>query len=189
MILMGDEVRRTQNGNNNDYCHDDEIELVRLVAARRSTPTSTASCSCSARRALLRTVRTSSSRLTLNQLIRGRNKSWHGVKLDQPDWGDASHSIAFTAELKEEPLLVHLIFNAYWEPLDFELPQGRKRAQPARGGGGSTRRSSSPQDIVPWQDAPPVPGERVSRPRAIGRRPAEGIVMRSCNMSTSERRS
>src|SRR4029079_9218685 len=23
MILMGDEVRRTQRGNNNDYCHDD----------------------------------------------------------------------------------------------------------------------------------------------------------------------
>ena len=28
--LMGDEVRRTQHGNNNAYCHDDEIELVRL---------------------------------------------------------------------------------------------------------------------------------------------------------------
>jgi isoamylase len=24
MIYMGDEVRRTQRGNNNDYCHDDE---------------------------------------------------------------------------------------------------------------------------------------------------------------------
>ena len=24
MILMGDEVRRTQGGNNNAYCHDDE---------------------------------------------------------------------------------------------------------------------------------------------------------------------
>src|SRR5207253_4683555 len=24
MILMGDEVRRTQDGNNNLYCHDDE---------------------------------------------------------------------------------------------------------------------------------------------------------------------
>jgi pullulanase/glycogen debranching enzyme len=24
MLLMGDEVRRTQRGNNNAYCHDDE---------------------------------------------------------------------------------------------------------------------------------------------------------------------
>ena len=38
MILMGDEVRRTQDGNNNTYCQDNEIELVRLGerrAARR----------------------------------------------------------------------------------------------------------------------------------------------------------
>ena len=33
MILMGDEVRRTQRGNNNAYCQDNEIELVRLDAA------------------------------------------------------------------------------------------------------------------------------------------------------------
>ena len=43
MILMGDEVRRTQGGNNNAYCQDNEIELVRLVAASRSTPTCTGS--------------------------------------------------------------------------------------------------------------------------------------------------
>ena len=43
--------------------------------------------------------------------------------LDQPDWGDSSHSIAFTAELKTEMLLVHVILNAYWNALDFELPR------------------------------------------------------------------
>jgi glycogen operon protein len=25
MLLMGDEVRRTQGGNNNAYCHDSEV--------------------------------------------------------------------------------------------------------------------------------------------------------------------
>ena len=34
MLLMGDEVRRTQRGNNNAYCQDDDVELVRLEAAR-----------------------------------------------------------------------------------------------------------------------------------------------------------
>ena len=41
MILMGDEVRRTQRGNNNAYCHDDDAHLVRLDApgeARRRAP-------------------------------------------------------------------------------------------------------------------------------------------------------
>ena len=28
MILMGDEMRRTQNGNNNNYCHDDETNWL-----------------------------------------------------------------------------------------------------------------------------------------------------------------
>ena len=36
MILMGDEVRRTQRGNNNAYCQDNEIELVRLDAGRKA---------------------------------------------------------------------------------------------------------------------------------------------------------
>ena len=34
MLLMGDEVRRTQRGNNNAYCQDNETQLVRLAAAR-----------------------------------------------------------------------------------------------------------------------------------------------------------
>jgi len=37
MIYMGDEVRRTQRGNNNDYCHDDEsnwLESTRTCTGR-----------------------------------------------------------------------------------------------------------------------------------------------------------
>ena len=70
-------------------------------------------------------------RISLNQLIREANKSWHGTKLGQPNWDSHSHSIAFTAEIKKEGLLFHLILNAYWEPLDFELPpvnNGKKKS-------------------------------------------------------------
>ena len=35
MILMGDEVGRTQHGNNNTYCHDNDAQLVRLGARGR----------------------------------------------------------------------------------------------------------------------------------------------------------
>ena len=100
MILMGDEVRRTQGGNNNAYCHDDESNwfdwsllekhadvhrFVTLLAARR----------------LLRDVEHEQQRVSLTQLIADANKAWHGVKLDQPDWGEHSHSIAFTAGTAE----------------------------------------------------------------------------------------
>ena len=60
--------------------------------------------------------------MSLNELLRDAKKAWHGVKLEQPDWSHYSHSLAFGAELRREGLRFHLILNAYWEPLDFELP-------------------------------------------------------------------
>lgn len=61
--------------------------------------------------------------MTLTELIKRGVKGWHGVKLNQPDWSDHSHTIALNVELPNENLDVYLIFNAYREPLDFELPQ------------------------------------------------------------------
>jgi isoamylase len=154
MFLMGDEVRRTQQGNNNAYCQDNEgnwfdwsllvkhadvHRFVRLLIARR----------------LRRDIGPERQRMTLIQLIREGIKGWHGVKLNQPDWSDHSHSVALSAELPKEDLLVHFIFNAYWEPLDFELPLiGRKQ--------GSWKRwidtfREAPEDIVAWQEAPTIP--------------------------------
>jgi isoamylase len=44
------------------------------------------------------------------------------VHLSHPDWSDDSHSLAFSLH---DPLggdYLHIILNAYWEPLTFELP-------------------------------------------------------------------
>lgn len=85
------------------------------------------------------------------------NKAWHGVRLDQPDWSDHSRSIAVTVVIRQEKLLLHLVLNAYWELLDFELP-------PIVNGGGNPwcrwidTAQESPHDIVPWDEAPPVSG-------------------------------
>ena len=35
MLLMGDEVRRTQGGNNNAYCHDDPTSWFDWTAVER----------------------------------------------------------------------------------------------------------------------------------------------------------
>jgi isoamylase len=89
-------------------------------------------------------------------MLQQANKAWHGTRLFQPDWGDGSHSVALGAELKQEGLRFHLILNAYWEPLAFELP---KLEAP-----GTWRRwidtaLDSPNDIVGWQTAPAVSGD------------------------------
>jgi isoamylase len=108
-------------------------------------------------RRVLRDPEPERQRVSLNQLLRGVNLAWHGVKLNQPDWSESSHSIAFTVEIREEELLFHVILNAYWESLDFELPRLD------RAGENSWHRwidtaLDSPHDIVEWDRAESVPG-------------------------------
>ncbi len=153
MILMGDEVRHTQGGNNNAYCQDNEISWFDWTRLTKHADVHRFVGLLCARR-----VRRSSvherNRVSLIQMLEAANKSWHGVTLNQPDWSDQSHCVAFHAELKQEGLFIHLILNAYWEPLDFELPPLER---------GPWRRwidtsLASPHDIVPWDQAPPVSG-------------------------------
>jgi isoamylase len=156
MILMGDEVRRTQLGNNNAYCLDDETNWFdwRLVAKHADVHRFVTLLN---KRRLLRDVEHERQRVSLTQLIRQANKAWHGVMLHQPDWGTHSRSIAFTVEMRKEGFFAHFILNAYWEPLVFEIP-------PVGNGDGNTWHRwidtalDSPQDIVPWQTAPSIPG-------------------------------
>src|SRR5262249_4733266 len=121
MILMGDEVRRTQNGNNNAYCVDDESNWLDWTLLKKH-PDLHRFVSLLCARRLHRDLEHERARLSLNQLIAQANKTWHGVRLNQPDWGNASHSVALTVELRREQRLVHIILNAYWAPLTFELP-------------------------------------------------------------------
>ena len=155
---MGDEMRRTQGGNNNAYCYDnannwldwglleqhaDVHRFVKLLIARR----------------LLRDVEAEQQRKSLDQLLREARKAWHGVKLEQPDWSDWSHSLALGAELKKQKLYFQLMMNAYWEPLEFELPSSDDR------GGHPWRRwidtgLESPLDIVEWPKAPAISDDK-----------------------------
>jgi glycogen operon protein len=157
MILMGDEVRHTQGGNNNAYCQDNEISWFDWTRLKQHADVHRFLKLLLARR-LLRTTEHEQQRKSLTRLINEANKTWHGVRLNQPDWSAHSRSVAFTAEIRKEKLLLHLIFNAHSEPLDFELP-------PAANGGGENawRRwidtaLKTPQDILPWEQAPAVPG-------------------------------
>jgi isoamylase len=77
------------------------------------------------------------------------------VRLNQPDWSPSSRSVAFTAEMRKDKMLFHLILNAYREALDFELP--------GAGDGNSWRRwidtaLESPNDIVDWQSSASITG-------------------------------
>ncbi len=83
--------------------------------------------------------------MSLNQVIREANITWHGVRLNDPDWRPSSHSIAFTAWSARDGVLLHVILNAFWEPLVFELPKPPAEAHCIGGSmPSSTLRTKSP---------------------------------------------
>jgi glycogen operon protein len=154
MLLMGDEVRRTQFGNNNAYCldgptnwfdwqlldrHSDVRRFVKALIAFRQR----------------RDVVADGATISLNQLLERADITWHGVALDQPDWSDHSRSLAFTLKSLRSRFLLHAIFNAYWEPLNFALPPLSAGAKH------SWRRCidtslPAPDDILRWDEAPAI---------------------------------
>jgi glycogen operon protein len=156
MVLMGDEVRHTQGGNNNAYCQDNETSWFDWTLLKKHADVYRFLKLLTARR-LRRGAEHERRRLSLNRLIQEANKAWHGVRLNQPDWSDHSRSVAFTAEIRKEKLLFYMILNAHCEALDFELPPAGKNGR-AKWHRWIDTAQERPNDIVPWEKAPTLPG-------------------------------
>ena len=118
MLLAGDEMGRTQGGNNNAYCQDNEVSWVDWALVERNADL-LGFC-----RDLIRFRR---RREALRRIDWGPEVSsehtdvtFHGVHLNQPDFGPDSHSLAMELRWKHER--IYVIANAYWEALTFDLP-------------------------------------------------------------------
>jgi glycogen operon protein len=165
MLLMGDEVRRTQGGNNNAYCQDNAISWFDWTLVDRHADIHRfVKALCEFRQG--RDLVAEGSTLSLNQLLARATIQWSGVALREPDWGEHSHSLAVTLESLRGRFLFHVMFNAYWEPLTFELP-------PAPVGGQHWQRCIdtallSPDDIRTLAEAPVVAASHyVVAPRSV----------------------
>src|SRR5437899_9846807 len=119
MMLMGDEVRRTQGGNNNAYCQDNETSWFDWTQLARRADVHRFVSLLNARR-VLRDVEHEEKRVALSQLISQAAITWHGVKLGEPDWRPFSHSVAFTVRSSFDRTRYHIIANAYCEPFEFK---------------------------------------------------------------------
>ncbi len=118
MLLMGDEVRRTQLGNNNGYCQDNQLswfnwgDTIRAQDLLRFT------------RGLIQLRR--SYGIFADERFWGEPDAtrliWHGIRPYEPDWGNASYSLACELFATQGGEQLYIIVNAYWEPLTFELP-------------------------------------------------------------------
>ena len=156
MLLMGDEMRRTQKGNNNAYCQDNATSWLDWRLLKRHADIHRFVRGLIQIRNLRESVRTD-HHLTLEELMARVKVNLHGVRLGVPDLSVASHSLAITASSLSGDLLMHFALSAYWEPLAFELP-----ALPGWASSGWRRvidtSMPSPQDLVALPDAPVVVG-------------------------------
>ncbi len=155
MILMGDEMRRTQRGNNNAYCQDNEINWLDWRLLERYGDIHRFVRKMIRLRLSLDVFQQERGQ-SLNQFLQSSRIDWHGIKLYQPDWSDHSHSLAFTVQGRD--LLFHIIFNAYREPLEFELPPLPSEPPAAWRRIIDTYRES-PDDIGDMSRAPVVDGQ------------------------------
>jgi len=128
MILSGDEIGRTQQGNNNAYCQDNEISWLDWRMAESNA-------------GLLRFFQLMIAFRKRSGLMRrasfamngegGFHITWHGTKRVKPDWSYESRTLAMQlTQLHDDGSRDdhHFIANAYSGDLDFELPQIGERA-------------------------------------------------------------
>ena len=121
MISLGDEVRRSQHGNNNAYCQDNEISWFdwSLVEKNKNLLTFV--------RQLIKFNQSHEifkmERFWGEKPARGKACiTWHGVKLNQPDWSYHSHTLAYHLNEEFGDYHYHFMVNAWNEPLMFDIP-------------------------------------------------------------------
>jgi isoamylase len=158
LLLGGDEMLRTQKGNNNAYCQDNEVSWLdwrlleknsdmhrfvkRMIAFRKSHP-------ALMRRNFLRGARNHGKRVS--------DIVWHGLRLNEPLWRDPdARVLAYTLGANHgEQGGLHVILNMSEETLEMDLPDAE---------GGWTlaidTSKSSPEDIPEPDRRPVVKGEK-----------------------------
>ena len=165
MFVAGDEVRRSQKGNNNAYCQDNEISWFDWTLVDKHSD-------------LLRFCRNMIHFRKMHPAVRRdqffngslndhglKDVSWHGTKLNSPGWDDPdARALAMTLAGFDGDSDLHVMFNMFWESLEFELPvvPGRRwcvavdTSQP------------SPHDIADPGTELDVPGNtRLVQPRSV----------------------
>jgi len=123
MMTAGDEVRRTQQGNNNAYCQDNEISWFDWTLVEKNRDLWRFwKCMIELRRKYPALHRGRFFTGETNE--RGiKDVTWHGTLLHRPGWADPqARVLAYTLGGFEGNPDLHVMLNMYWDALEFELP-------------------------------------------------------------------
>jgi glycogen operon protein len=139
LLLQGDEFARTQRGNNNGYCQDNDISWMDWALAEKNA-------------GLLRFTRLMidlrKRHFALSPEQFAARVHWHGQRVGHPDWTGHSRALAFYLVGRHAHLYV--MCNAHWEAQLFTLPphDGQLRWRRL-----VDTQLASPEDIVEEHDA------------------------------------
>lgn len=155
LLLAGDEFLRTQSGNNNAWCQDNETSWVDWGLAIKNAD-------------FLRFVREMIHLRRRHPVLRRRrfhndaSVIWHGVEPFRPDFNSWSRTLALTLDgrftNREPDRDFYLAFNAWREPVRFTIPpspQGRPWRRIV------DTALASPLDIVGLDEGPEAPAGSV----------------------------
>jgi len=129
MLLMGDEIGRSKNGNNNTYCHDSELNWLNWKFLETNAE-------------LFRFVKNCIAFRKAHSVLRNRNHfrnqdyagsgnldiTWHGTQVWNADWSEHSRTIAFmlcgkhAKEATEQDNDIYVAMNMHWESIWFDIP-------------------------------------------------------------------
>jgi glycogen operon protein len=150
MLLAGDEFLRTQGGNNNAWCQDNEVSWVDWSLADQNA-------------GFLRFVREMIGlrkrhpALRRRHFLRSCDVIWHGVAPFEPDFSMESRSLALVLDgrrtSREPDRDIYMAFNAWSQTLSFCIPptpQGRPWHRVI------DTAQASPWDIVGLDEGPRV---------------------------------
>ena len=123
MILMGDEIGRSQGGNNNSWCQNNLLGWMNWEHGQQDLELlEYFKYVIKIRKKLINIF--NPSFFPNNQTNENiPTYHWHGTKLDSPDWSSWSHTVAFSINKDNTNPLVWIGLNAYSKSIDFPLPK------------------------------------------------------------------
>jgi glycogen operon protein len=156
-LLMGDEFGRSQQGNNNSYCQDNESNWVDWSLAQKNAGLVRFT-------SLMIGLRKKYFTLSREQFL--ARAHWHGTKPGNPDWTGQTRTLALELEGGPGVPAFYVLFNAHWEQQRFTLPsvEGQYRWRRL-----VDTNLPSPDDIVEEPNAVPLnPGDHyLATPRSV----------------------
>jgi len=153
MMLAGDEVLNSQDGNNNGYCQDNELTWIDWSLTKKNADMLRFVQNIIALRKRHNSIMR--RRFLTGNVIKGRDIkdiTWHGAKIETPLWDEPNNQLlAFTLAGIDEPD-IHVIINMSHQQTLCELPEIEGKIWCLS----VDTSENSPKDIITWPNQKPM---------------------------------